>query len=62
VVQVGRRHPSITVARREPRRAPVYGGCCPQWDLRVKTGVSGGWDDTYPAGIAYQWIDITGLN
>ena len=32
-----------------------------QGDLRVTTGLSVGWGDTYPAGIAFQWIDITGL-
>jgi hypothetical protein len=41
--------------------APVYGGCGSVGDLRVKTGLSVGWGDTYPAGIAFQWIDITGL-
>jgi hypothetical protein len=37
------------------------GGCGAQGDLRVTTGLSVGWGDTYPAGIASQWIDITGL-
>ena len=41
--------------------SPVYGGCGARGDLRVKTGVSVGWGDTYPAGIAFQWIDVTGL-
>ena len=41
--------------------APVYGGCGARGALRVKTGLSVGWGDTYPAGIAFQWIDITGL-
>ena len=41
--------------------APVYGGCGRAGDLRVSTGLSVGWGDTYPAGIAFQWIDITGL-
>jgi hypothetical protein len=41
--------------------ASVYGGCGARGDLRVKTGLSVGWGDTYPAGIAFQWIDITGL-
>jgi hypothetical protein len=41
--------------------APVYGGCGTSGDLRVTTGLSVGWGDTYPAGIAFQWIDITGL-
>jgi hypothetical protein len=41
--------------------APVYGGCGRAGDLRVTTGLSVGWGDTYPAGIAFQWIDITGL-
>ena len=41
--------------------APVYGGCGRAGDLRVKTGLSVGWGDTYPAGIAFQWIDVTGL-
>ncbi len=42
--------------------APVYGGCGSAGNLRVRTGLSVGWGDTYPAGIAFQWIDITGLN
>jgi hypothetical protein len=41
--------------------ASVYGGCGRAGDLRVKTGLSVGWGDTYPAPIAFQWIDITGL-
>ena len=41
--------------------ASVYGGCGTQTDLSVTTGLSVGWGDTYPAAIAYQWIDITGL-
>jgi Lysyl oxidase len=39
----------------------VYGGCGTAGDLTVTTGLSVGWGDTYPAGIAFQWIDITGL-
>jgi hypothetical protein len=39
----------------------VYGGCGTAADLRVTAGLSVGWGDTYPAGIAFQWIDITGL-
>ncbi|MDF2739232.1 MAG: putative secreted protein [Actinomycetia bacterium] len=41
--------------------ASVYGGCGTAGDLRVATGLSVGWGDIYPAGIAFQWIDITGL-
>ena len=41
--------------------ASVYGGCGTSGDLMVTTGLSVGWVDTYPAGIAFQWIDITGL-
>ena len=41
--------------------SPVYGGCGGPQDLTVTTGISVGWGDTYPAGIAFQWIDITGL-
>jgi Lysyl oxidase len=41
--------------------SPVYGGCGTAGDLTVTTGISVGWGDTYPAAIAYQWIDITGL-
>jgi hypothetical protein len=41
--------------------SPVYGGCGTAADLTVTTGLSVGWGDTYPAAIAYQWIDITGL-
>jgi hypothetical protein len=40
---------------------PVYGGCGAAGDLQVTTGLSVGWGDIYPAGIAFQWIDITGL-
>jgi hypothetical protein len=39
----------------------IYGGCGTSGDLTVHTGLSVGWGDTYPAGIAFQWIDITGL-
>jgi hypothetical protein len=39
----------------------VYGGCGTLADLTVTTGLSVGWGDTYPAGIAFQWIDVTGL-
>jgi hypothetical protein len=39
----------------------VYGGCGTAGDLTVTTGLSVGWGDTYPAGIALQWIDVTGL-
>jgi hypothetical protein len=39
----------------------VFGGCGTQADLTVTTGLSVGWGDTYPAGIAFQWIDVTGL-
>jgi hypothetical protein len=39
----------------------IYGGCGTSGDLTVTTGLSVGWGDTYPAGIAFQWIDITGL-
>jgi hypothetical protein len=42
--------------------APVYKGCGRAGDLRITTGLSVGWGDTYPAGIAFHWIDITGLN
>jgi Lysyl oxidase len=41
--------------------ASVYGGCGAAAALRVKTGLSVGWGDTYPAAIAFQWIDVTGL-
>jgi Lysyl oxidase len=41
--------------------SPVYGGCGAAADLRVKTGLSVGWGDTYPATIAFQWIDVTRL-
>jgi hypothetical protein len=41
--------------------ASVYGGCGAAGDLQVITGLSVGWGDLYPAGIAFQWIDITGL-
>jgi Lysyl oxidase len=39
----------------------VYGHCGAAQDLSVTTGLSVGWGDTYPASIALQWIDITGL-
>jgi hypothetical protein len=41
--------------------ASVYGGCGTAADLTVTTGLSVGWGDTYPAAIAFQWIDVTGL-
>jgi hypothetical protein len=39
----------------------IYGHCGGAGDLTVTTGLSVGWGDTYPASIALQWIDITGL-
>lgn len=39
----------------------IYGDCGQAGDLTVRTGLSVGWGDTYPASIALQWIDITGL-
>jgi hypothetical protein len=39
----------------------IYGHCGAAADLTVTTGLSVGWGDTYPASIALQWIDITGL-
>ena len=39
----------------------MYGDCGGTGDLTVTTGLSVGWGDTYPASIAFQWIDITGL-
>jgi lysyl oxidase len=39
----------------------IYGHCGAAEDLTVTTGLSVGWGDTYPASIALQWIDITGL-
>jgi hypothetical protein len=47
----------------------VYGGCGTAADLTVTTGLSVGWTtglsvgwgDTYPAVLAFQWIDTTGL-
>ena len=40
---------------------PIYTHCGGSADLTVTTGLSVGWGDTYPASIALQWIDITGL-
>jgi len=42
-------------------RWSIYGHCGGAGDLTVTTGLSVGWGDTYPASIALQWIDITGL-
>jgi hypothetical protein len=41
----------------------AYAGCANfQPDaLTVRAGLSPGWGDWYPASIAYQWIDITGV-
>jgi Lysyl oxidase len=39
----------------------IYGHCGAAADLTITTGLSVGWGDTYPASIALQWIDITGL-
>jgi hypothetical protein len=41
----------------------VYSGCANgQPDaLTVTPGLSVGWGDWYPANVAFQWIDITGL-
>jgi Lysyl oxidase len=64
-----RRQAWVLLLRQHPYRlwlpgapsASVYGGCGTAGDLRASTGLSVGWGDLYPAGIAFQWIDITGL-
>ena len=42
-------------------QSPYYKGCGSASSLRVKTGISVGWADTYGANLAYQWIKINGL-
>jgi Lysyl oxidase len=41
----------------------VYSGCANNQPdaLNVTAGLSVGWGDWYPANVAYQWIDITGV-
>ena len=41
----------------------VYGssGCGTRESVEATMGLSVGWSDIYPAGITFQWIEITGL-
>jgi hypothetical protein len=47
------------------KKAPFYTAgrhvCQTRASGRVRMGVSVKWGDIYPAKIAYQWIDVTGL-
>lgn len=43
------------------RRAYPVSGCGTHDSQRFKMGISVGWADVYPASIAHQWIDVTGL-
>ena len=44
-------------------QSPFYSGCgSSSSELTVTMGLSVGWGDTYPWNLAYQWVDITGLN
>jgi hypothetical protein len=42
-------------------RAYHVSGCGTRDSQRFKMGISVGWADVYPASIAYQWIDVTGV-
>ena len=42
-------------------QSPVYNGCGNRSSLTVRTGLSVGWGDSYPAKLPGQEIDITGL-
>ena len=43
------------------RRAYPVSGCGTRDSQRFTMGISVGWADVYPASIAHQWIDVTGL-
>jgi hypothetical protein len=36
-------------------------GCGGRTSLSVRMGISVGWSDTYGSGLAYQWLDVTGV-
>jgi len=44
-------------------QAPFYreSWCGTSASLRNRVGISVGWGDRYPAGFAFQWIDVSGL-
>lgn len=55
----GRYRPDVP---RSPARARyLETGCGTPRSLRVRMGISVGWGDRYQAGLAYQWIDVTGV-
>jgi hypothetical protein len=55
----GRYRPDVP---RSPARAQyTESGCGTRASTRITMGISVGWGDRYPAGIAYQWIDVTGV-
>jgi hypothetical protein len=43
-------------------QSPVYVSCGVPTSLAVTMGLSVGWADPYTSNLAYQWVDITGLN
>jgi hypothetical protein len=44
-----------------PTKKFFASGCGGRSSLRAYMGISIGWGDTYGAGLAYQWIDVTGV-
>jgi hypothetical protein len=42
-------------------RAYPVSGCGTRNSQLFKMGISVGWADVYPASIAHQWVDVTGL-
>lgn len=43
------------------RRVYPYTGCGTSRSRQFKMGISVGFADVYPAAIAHQWVDVTGL-
>ena len=44
-----------------PTKKFFASGCGGRSSLRAYMGISVGWGDKYTSGLAYQWIDVTGV-
>ncbi|HUP83602.1 MAG TPA: lysyl oxidase family protein [Candidatus Limnocylindria bacterium] len=51
----------VTPANAAPKRTYPYTGCGTRDSQKFKMGISVGWADVYPAWIAHQWVEVTGL-
>lgn len=53
--------PEVQPPNAAASRAYPYTGCGTSKSQSFKMGISVGWADEYPASIAYQWVNVTGL-